>query len=489
VFQAYDHAKNAIIYRDNGSLNAARESHEQAAGSFSKAADSTEDFEAIRLLSLLQEHHKQLSRALASSSKPLKTPKSQEVDEKDPNLERKQSEDESSTQQVREKNAGHSSTTNPALATLAERRKPHREPKRDLTSSLATNLAKARGQPPPTQRRASPLPPDVTAQHAGGKIVPRVTDRASATQRRPSTSRQASVSTLARPAATDTFTTFYNSLQGLYSKLPASLAFAGLPLTIEEETESQASSSHAEDAKNHKRQGSSRATADPDYSTVFSSSTIKALQEDARGAFAGHESFYVVPTSGGTRSYAGIVSGQEDALIAGDEDGDEFVDARESIAPPSPKSTRSSGTLRKSKLANVPRAAGGKTMEELELENDALRQLLDTQSRRLQAWEASAQSQSMRLAQSMRFGRRDASTERAPVTSSESDRIKELDEELNAERAQRETLEHQNDKLQRANEKLLAALGKYKDKWAMLKENARQRERNKQAKAAEQDTQ
>jgi hypothetical protein len=407
------------------------------------------------------------------------------VDEKEPRPDRKRQDDASSSIQMKEKTAGHSAAINPALATLAARRKPNP----DLSSSIASNLATARGKPP-SQRRSTPLPPNVTAQHAGGKLISRGVERASTTQR-PSNSRQPSTTPApAQPAATDTFSTFYNSLQGLYSRLPASLAFTGLPLTVEEETESQATSSKAEDPKNHKRQGSSRATADPDYASMFSSSTIKALQQDAQGTFAGHESFYVVPTSGGTRSYAGIVSGrEEDALLAGDDDGDEFQDARETIGPPSPRSTRSSGTLRKGKKAEIPRAPGGKTLEELELENNALRQLLDTQSHRIQMWETSAQDRTM-LAQSMRFGTRDTSRDRASIATTESDRVKELDEELSAERAQREALEHQNEKMQREKEKLLAALGKYKDKWAMLKENARQRERNKQAKlAGEQDPQ
>jgi hypothetical protein len=34
--------------------------------------------------------------------------------------------------------------------------------------------------------------------------------------------------------------------------------------------------------------------------------------------------------------------------------------------------------------------------------------------------------------------------------------------------------------MQRENEKLLGVLGKYKDKWEMLKENARQREKRKE---------
>jgi hypothetical protein len=116
-------------------------------------------------------------------------------------------------------------------------------------------------------------------------------------------------------------------------------------------------------------------------------------------------------------------------------------------------------------------------MEELELENNALRQLLDTQSKRLQMWEASAQSQSMALAKSLRFN---ASARMPPQQQTESERVHELQDQLAGERVQREALEHRNEKMQRENEKLLGVLGKYKDKWEMLKENARQRERRKE---------
>lgn len=134
-------------------------------------------------------------------------------------------------------------------------------------------------------------------------------------------------------------------------------------------------------------------------------------------------------------------------------------------------------TGRRVRSPKEARSAGGKTMEELELENNALRQLLDTQSKRLQMWEASAQSQSMALAKSLRFN---ASARMPPQQQTESERVHELQDQLAGERVQREALEHRNEKMQRENEKLLGVLGKYKDKWEMLKENARQRERRKE---------
>jgi hypothetical protein len=302
------------------------------------------------------------------------------------------------------------------------------------------------------------------------------------------------------------FNTFFTSFESLFSKLSAPLAFAGLPLTIEQANLQPEPTSQGKDSGGKASQSlaehtrsRSRATADPDLTNLFSAPALRAIREDAGPAFGAHESFYVVPPSGGTLSYAGIV-GRGEAGDNIDDDGDEFVDARESVGPPSPRSIRGSGSLsrlKKGYTAAVQRSKqqakseSGKTMEELELENNALRQLLDTQSRRLQMWEASSQSQSLALAQSLRFSRpKDAVAALAspqvanPSTEAESERIKELEDMLIAEKAQLETLEHRNDKLERENEKLLSALGKYRAKWAKLTESARQREKNKAAAAA-----
>jgi hypothetical protein len=215
---------------------------------------------------------------------------------------------------------------------------------------------------------------------------------------------------------------------------------------------------------------------------------LRAIREDVGPAFA-HESFYVVPTSGGTRSYAGIVRGPSD-LEDGEGSDAEFVDARESLGgggSQSPRSVRGSAVLgraskKSAKMAavNEARSAGGKTLEELELENNALRELLDAQSTRLAMWESSAQSQSMALAKSLRLNA-GSRPQHVPVQT-ETERMKELQDDLAAEKVHRETLQHRNEKLQRENEKLLGVLGKYRDKWEMLKESARQREKKKEEK-------
>jgi len=67
-----------------------------------------------------------------------------------------------------------------------------------------------------------------------------------------------------------------------------------------------------------------------------------------------------------------------------------------------------------------------------------------------------------------------------PANAEDIDKIRDLEDQVNAERLQKESAEHRVEKLRRENERLLGVLGKYRDKWEMLKESARQRERRKE---------
>jgi hypothetical protein len=348
-----------------------------------------------------------------------------------------------------------------------------------------------------------PVTPEITTQHAGGNILSQISQIERPTIREQSKTVPSSSPTPSTPAANPShplnegFQTFFTSFETLFSKLSAPLAFAGLPLTIEQVVpQPESAQSHDSNRPNsppEQRRSRSRATADPDLTNLFSAPALRAIREDAGPAFGAHESFYVVPPSGGTLSYAGIVSGRGESGENLDDDADEFVDARESVGPPSPRSVRGSGILSRSKKGQAaaalrnklqPKSEGGKTMEELELENNALRQLLDTQSRRLQMWEASSQSQSLALAQSLRFSRpRDTAAAQVSFPSSEpeSERVKDLEEALTAERAQREEQQHRMEKMERENVKLLGVLGKYREKWESLKESAREKQRTKAA--------
>ena len=234
---------------------------------------------------------------------------------------------------------------------------------------------------------------------------------------------------------------------------------------------------------------------------------MRAIREDGGSGIGMQDSFYWVPPSGGTVTYANMLSGRERDQLEGshhahagiahvpetiEEDGDEFVDARESQGPPSPRGMRGSGGAagrRAHQLNKDPRSAGGKTMEELELENNALREVLDMQSQRLAMWEASSQSQFQALTQSMRRHGQATTTAATATTAAsnttttaevhdESGRLRDLEEMLRVERAEKETVEHRIEKLARENEKLLSVVGRYREKWEVLKAGARRRDRN-----------
>jgi len=319
--------------------------------------------------------------------------------------------------------------------------------------------------------------PQVTPQHAEGHSFPRATDPKALKDGSHGTPSARDVPT-ARQAKDDSFQKFYSTFESLFSKLSAPLAFAGLPLTPE-----QAQPEAGKDAQMPDRNRVSTSDG-PELAKIYSKAALRIIREDGGPGFGVQDSFYWVQPSGGTESYANMVSrrGGHNAHVPEtiEEDAEEFVDAQETPGPPSPKSSRGSVGREKpgSRWKDV-KSAGGKTMEELELENTALRQLLDTQSRRLQMWEASAQAQSLAFSQSLRSARAPTSGEPAAEDSA---KVRELEEMLRTERAERDRLEHRNEKMERENEKLLAVLGRYREKWEVLKEGARRRD--KAAKAA-----
>lgn len=350
-------------------------------------------------------------------------------------------------------------TSSPAAA--------RRQQARDLSSSIVSNLATARGRPSPQQRRGGPSLPEVTTQTAGGRLYT-ASERSTsprATQGRSKTAHSISTDTIpeeegklhsARPGVSPSdegFERFFSTFGNLFSKISPSLAFAALPLnpTAPSTLSEHPAPPPAKSTSPTRTRSSSRSTPaanvfdDPDLSALISRPALRALRDEA-GFPLTHESFYVVPPSGGTVSYAGILQQRgglpEDGPqipspileVSSDEAGaadttarvrgsqhsagsqDEFVDARESFGPPSPRSTRNSANLkgkRPSARSAVATFGSRKTGEELEGENAALRQLLDTQSRvlekqgkRLQMWEAQSQSQTAAaMAQSFMAGR------------------------------------------------------------------------------------
>lgn len=401
-------------------------------------------------MTLLEEHHRRLANIIKSSSVPT-------CQTAPP--------DESEKSDV----AAPGSTTTAKADRQPEKTKSVspgrvRRPHRDLSSSIVNNLATARGKPS-AQRRPQPSLPQVTAHHAEGRSFPRSTEGKGSKDGAPS----AKEIPTARQVKEESFNRFFSTFEGLFSKLSAPLAFAGLPLTAQEQQEAE---------KTAQKQDKNRVSAsdEPSLDRIYSSAALRVLREDGGAGFGVQDSFYWVPPTGGTASYANIITGRggHDAHVPEtiEEDAEEFVDARENPGPPSPRSLR--GSVREKARKDI-KSAGGKTMEELELENTTLRQLLDSQSRRLQMWEASAQAQSLAFSQSLRSARGQTTAEPAD----EDARVRELEELLRTERAERDRLEHRNEKMERENEKLLGVLSRYRSQWERLKEGARRRDKNK----------
>ena len=256
----------------------------------------------------------------------------------------------------------------------------------------------------------------------------------------------------------DTFSRFYSTFEGLLSKLSAPLGFAGLPLASDEPPKV--------DISTEKPKHPPQSSTEPDVGRLFSKSALRAVREEhgtGSGGFGAAESFYVVPTTGGTISYAGILSRAErEARQAAGEDNDEFVDARETLQPTSPNMKRRT----KNPIT--------KNMEELQLENEALRALADDLSIRLHRFEVGAQNSSMALAMSMRAFHSPTTSSAAIVHSPSAaggggpDKIRELEEQIAASKKEK-------DKLQRENDKLKTVIERYREKWEKLKDGARER--------------
>jgi hypothetical protein len=302
------------------------------------------------------------------------------------------------------------------------------------------------------------------------------------------------------------FQQFYNTFEALMSKITAPLAFAGLPLLTTPTPPGPTASKTASAATNptakdlHPPAPAIPVTAESlDYSQLISQAALRAVRDGVPSSNPA-ESFYVVPTEGGMASYSEIiqrtardVSNRHKRQLSNiSEDNDDFVDARETIPSPLTAEFSAPGTAAHSRrgsaragparqVADLPKVAG-KTMEELALENQTLRQYLDSTSKRLRVFELSAQSSSAALAQSIR------SLQRSPANTPENSRGKadgsssgrgQVDEKARARIAELEEILQKNDKeLQRRekeNAKLKDVVSRYREKWEKLKEGARAR--------------
>ncbi|KAK1674688.1 hypothetical protein BDP55DRAFT_583758 [Colletotrichum godetiae] len=542
LVKAHDHAKAASNAQHQSETTVAINEHALAAGEFANAARATSSIEALRTLKLLEEHHQRLAellkipydrRAAAASQ----NPSSETIDEKQESQASDATSDVSSPDDGRTKSGSGQQPTGAGSPVAAVKGVPslaaqqRRYPSREMTSSIASNLASARGIRG-SRNRSQPIPPSVTNDQAPGNMEVQARRDGSRTKmqnvldqsgkpgwipptgtndspRRESEPKKAEE--VASPTSDDGYSRFYSTFGNIINRLSAPLAFAGLPLITEESSLSSTSSSipepHAEmppepaPAKRNRLKPSPAAPAEPDLSKIYSRATLRAISANNP-----NDSFYVVPTSGHTMSYANILnfadkekrrleaslhsgvgvggggSGAGDSLIEDDED--DFVDARESpsvMAPTSPGVRRRNAKPRtEQNLKN--------TVEELYLENRGLKDMLDKLSKRLHAFEATAQNSSLALAESIRL-RRPGSPATAGVTTttpfttgggvgagvgmSSTDAVlkarnKELEEQMAMAMQRMEALEKENRTMART-------LEKYREKWEKLKAGAKAR--------------
>ena len=429
--------------------------------------------QAFRTLKLLEQHHEKLAQLIKfQHSHPVSQPPKKEPEAISPP-------EQPAPAPVDSKKQNEGSPYRPKSQNLPA---AHRPP-RDVSSSIASNLASARGIPSNKQRRSGQVSsPALVSSHVEGKIVnpPKRTNRSDTSTNTEDSNDPEKVLTPAssgsRNAASvkagsppqdlpaqatnsdEPFQRFYSTFGSLFSKLSAPLAFAGLPLTPDEPPE-------AEKAPKKKATASKeRTSVEPEYSRLFSKAALRAVREKPGGNHLGAaESFYVVPTTGGTMPYASMLArggrfpGLDRNISRTSEDLDEFVDAKETPGPPSPLMTRGGKKAPKD----------SKTLEELQLENEGLRSLLDNVTRRLFEFEMGAQTSSIALQESIR-----ASMKRSPVESTDGgvdiENFRKMEEQFTEGKKELE-------RLGKENEKLKGVVGRYRERWEKLKEGARVR--------------
>ncbi|KAI2781853.1 hypothetical protein F4815DRAFT_464487 [Daldinia loculata] len=518
LIKAHDHARAASIATHSSDTTVAVNEHTRAAGEFANAARNTSSVEALRTLKLLEQHHQRLSELLQLPSKP---PTSQAASENDSQASEK---DEAATSVA----STSPPTKNNATGTSNEKNaqppptlpKQPRYPPRDLGASIASNLASARGIR--SKYRSQPLSPSVSNTEAPGNME--ATSRRSGSRTkmqnmldnsdRPSITTSPEKGRLSRQSSSslederssqgrvdnkqtsdDGFSRFYSAFGSIINRISAPLAFAGLPLISEEQAEipapAPAPAPEPPVQKRNRIRGPSSVSAEPDLRKFYSKAALRAVSRDGQSA---NDSFYVVPTSGHTASYASILSfadkekrrleaqGSAGVLLE-DPDEDDFVDAKESQAAasrlPAAHRLASKRSDRDRELANM--------VEELYLENKGLKDMLDKLSKRLHAFESMSQNSGMRLAESMRLmrpssplaGKASAPPPLSTLSSGTgtgtgvsdealAKRNRELEEQL-------QLMAKQMEETERNYNKARANLIRYREKWEQLKAGAKAR--------------
>ncbi|EKD16786.1 uncharacterized protein L3040_006287 [Drepanopeziza brunnea f. sp. 'multigermtubi'] len=505
---AHDHARAASVATQSSDTTVAINEHALAAGEFARAAAGTGSAEALRTLRLLEQHHQRLSELLrypsenppATATATATTTTTTAIDSAEtevPPVSEKPLSTSAALAELRasKSDLGLAPGPSPSPRSSSPLRNPpslshpRRLPPRDLSSSIASNLASARGIRANYARQ--PLSPSVSTQQAAGGLealprrdgkrskvpatIPEISQPSwvppAVVGSKKSDSQVSAVVAEVPTASDEGFSRFYNTFESFLSKLSAPLAFAGLPLISEE-----GQAPPPEPIKGKQRpQSNDRSSSDPDITKYISRAALRASARDGQ---SGNDSFYVVPTGGGTIPYAAIVSYErkekrrmaasihsENAdLFADPNDDDDFVDARETPMPASPSASRRS-FARKLSSREVEHK-----VEELDTENKSLKDCIDKLSKRLHAFEMSAQQNSMALQESIRLTQNMSPARELPGRGDEGlkRRMLELEEHVSFGRREIE-------RLGRENEKLKSVLVRYRERWETLKEGAKTR--------------
>ncbi|TGZ84264.1 hypothetical protein EX30DRAFT_357800 [Ascodesmis nigricans] len=358
-------------------LAAAAASHGLAATSFASAAKTAKDPEAHRTLELLVAQHERWAAGLKCIA-----------------------ERPAGREQLDSNASSDSTTVSGGSSTKTSGKSSSRDKPRTVVSPPPvlpfTNTSGVSNYPPRLQKSISSLATNL----ASARGIPQVpfADSSSGSRRRRPPANPTSESTSSKPTTSplnllppeqptlsnksnseETFTRFYSSLNSLIHRIgspfTASLAFAGLPVG-DDPNDNRIPPDFLPQGWVHGR------TKNPDLGSLPSDIT-------------GGESFYVVPYSGGTMTYAGVVR-RENAMgeitthpgTPGSSDsrrrhGSSGVKKEVRIASPSPDS---SGQAERD-YETAKFAGHEKTPEELLLENQTLRKTLEQLTRDMAKWE------------------------------------------------------------------------------------------------------
>ncbi|KAH6659229.1 hypothetical protein BKA67DRAFT_529399 [Truncatella angustata] len=511
LIRAHDHARAASEATHASNSTVAVNEHTRAAGEFANAAKTTTSVEALRTLKLLEQHHQRLSELLRA---PLEQNKSQQATENASRAAGEKGDAIPATAALEPSDGGSKDEQN--TATSAEKAtqplpslpKQQRYPTRDLGASIASNLASARGIPR-SKYRSQPLNPSVSNTEVPGNLAltpersssgskskmqsmidgpdrpspsspGKISRQGSLEQRASEIDKAISKSPESNATSNDSgFSNFYSAFGSIINRISAPLAFAGLPLINEDLTEEPASeptpAPEPQVQRRLRHKASATVSVEPNLNKIISKAAMNALNRDGRFAT---DSFYVVPTSGHTASYASILtyadkekrrleaSVHSELSNVAEEDEDDFVDARESQAPSSPGMRRKTGKTRSDRELN-------NVVEELYLENKSLKDALDKLSKRLHAFESMSQNSGMRLAESMRL-MRPTSPIASGVTAGAGgdDQLRRRNTELEVQVG---LVTKQMEDMQKENAKLRAYLDRYREKWDQLRAGAKAR--------------